>query len=73
MIKCGKSCIPCCDHCVHAIHDGWEKDGHLFLGGPVGCLLHSDKKHQEIAVCCGYCEDFHCVSAKEVNKHHDSG
>ena len=33
--------------------------------GPKGCSLHLDKEHQEIAVACGYCDNFICKNVKE--------
>ena len=47
-----------------------DKDGNIQIvnGGPNGCSLHKDKKHQRIAKNCGYCQDFHCVNATEDNK-----
>jgi hypothetical protein len=33
--------------------------------GPIGCNLHQDEEHQEIAFYCGSCEDFYCFLAKE--------
>lgn len=31
--------------------------------GPVGCKLHKDKEHQDVAATCGYCDDFHCFQS----------
>ena len=64
MIKCSNDCIPCCDFCIHAIQEKmpWDKD--VATGGPIGCKLHVDKEHQDIAESCGCCEDFHCFLAK---------
>lgn len=63
MVLCNKGCEPCCDFCIHAIHDKFEHDGKAIIGGPIGCLIHLDKEHEDIAVTCGYCEDFHCFNA----------
>lgn len=62
MVLCSDNCIPCCDFCIHVVHDEFVyPDGSdIITGGPIGCTLHPDKKHQEIAEGCGYCDDFHC-------------
>jgi hypothetical protein len=65
MIKCNDDCIPCCDFCIHAIHEEFEHNGDTILGGPIGCSLHEDTEHQDIAEACGYCEDFHCFLANQ--------
>ena len=66
MILCNENCIPCCDFCAHAIHDEWDdKEGKHHIGGPIGCRLHTDQIHQDIAAGCGHCEDFHCSRAEE--------
>ena len=66
MKKCCSDCTPCCDFCRHAIHDEWtNKDGTKMTGGPIGCSLWDDTKHQRIAEMCLYCEDFHCKNIKE--------
>lgn len=57
MILCSDDCIPCCDFCIYAVHGTLEIDG---TTGPIGCDLHLNVEHQEIADGCGYCEDFHC-------------
>lgn len=60
MKLCSNDCYPICDFCCHAIHEEWDDyDGH-HIGGPVGCCLHLDQEHQEIAENCGYCNDFYC-------------
>jgi hypothetical protein len=59
--------MPCCDFCIHAIHDKWIQDGREITGGPIGCKKHLDKKHQAIAENDGYCKDFHCFNVKEDN------
>ena len=73
MILCSEECDPCCDFCIYAIQDVWvDADGDTVSGGPIGCNLHSDKEHQEIAEYCGCCDDFHCALAeegKEIVKH----
>ena len=65
MKLCDKDCIPCCDFCIHATHEIYEIDGKVIKGGPIGCILHTDEKHQNIALGCGACEDFHCFNVKE--------
>ena len=60
MILCSKCCEPCCDFCIHSMHEIISVDGEMVNGAPIGCLKHSDIKHQEIAERCGYCDDFHC-------------
>lgn len=65
MIKCGEACTPCCDFCIHAIHDKWMEDGREILGGPIGCTLHADEHHQRLAENCSACDDFHCFRAEE--------
>lgn len=64
MTLCNKNCIPCCDFCAHVIYDTEEIDGKVITFGPMGCKLHADKEHQEIAEDNGYCEDFHCFRVK---------
>lgn len=68
MHLCNPECIPICDFCIHAIHDEWEVNGEFHRGGPIGCSLHEDDEHQEIAECDGYCDDFHCFLC---DKHND--
>lgn len=63
MVLCGNECIPCCDFCIHAKHNKIVVDGMECTGGPIGCLLHKDQEHQDIAYGCGYCEDYHCFNA----------
>lgn len=65
MIKCSDDCMPCCDFCIHAIHDEFELNGGTIIGGPIGCSLHEDERHQEIAENCGFCDDFHCFIANQ--------
>jgi hypothetical protein len=54
MTCCCKECeeFPCCDFCIHVIRGKY--------GEPIGCALHLDAEHQEIAAFCEYCEDFYC-------------
>lgn len=61
MILCSIGCTPCCDYCKYAIHEEWDDNslGHI-VGGPIGCDLHKDQKHQDIAEGDGCCNDFHC-------------
>ena len=63
MILCNKDCIPCCDFCIYVIHEMLEVDGQMVKCEPIGCKLHTDEKHQNIAVNCCYCEDYHCFRA----------
>ena len=66
MKKCSEGCIPCCDFCIHVIHDKWQsKDGKPCTGDPESCGLHNDIEHNKIAVNCGYCDDYHCFRYKE--------
>lgn len=67
MKTCSDECAkyPCCDFCIHAIQGTMEVDGKTITTGPEGCKLHTDKKHQDIAIGCGYCDDFHCFNVKE--------
>ena len=67
MIKCSNGCTPCCDFCIHAYHEYFEDpvEGYLngfIRGGPIGCIIHYDEKHQEIAKHCGHCDDEFCGS-----------
>lgn len=64
MVKCNDDCIPCCDFCIHSEHEYFESNGKIVKGGPIGCLLHTDEEHQQIAEGCGSCEDFHCFNAR---------
>lgn len=64
MVKCSDDCIPCCDFCIHAIHGKLEYNGKMIGGGPIGCKKYPDKRHKDIAIGCGYCDDFHCFNAK---------
>lgn len=66
MITCSEECAkyPCCDFCIHAIQSTMTVLGQEMTGGPIGCKLHSDTEHQNIAKSCGYCDDFHCMNVK---------
>ena len=68
MILCSKTCMPCCDFCIHAIHEEWMEGDKKITGGPIGCKEHKDEEHQKIAEDCGYCPDFHCFNANEENQ-----
>ena len=75
MIGCSEECLrlACCDFCIYVKHKYFfkkNKDGelHKINSGPIGCNLHQDKEHQEIAKGCGYCSDFHCAMATEQNQ-----
>lgn len=72
MIGCSEECLDfaCCDFCKYVIHDFWFEQGkddkwHIMNGGPVGCALHKDRLHQDIAIGCAFCEDFHCFNASD--------
>ena len=62
MIKCSPDEIPCCDFCIYCIH-AIEEDEYHAPGETVGCGLHNDKKYNDEAQMCGYCDDFHCFRA----------
>lgn len=68
MKLCDKDCIPCCDFCIHASHFKYDCCGRIINGGPDGCTLHLDKEHQDIAIGCGYCDDFHCFNCGDKDK-----
>jgi len=71
MKKCSTYCEPCCDFCIYAYHEYFEnaEEGYLagkyIRGGPIGCMLHYDERHQRIAHYCGHCEDFYCYRQYE--------
>ena len=70
MIGCSEECLrlACCDFCMYVHHEFFfDKDGDIVRGGPVGCGLHDDERHQDIAESCGHCPDFHCFRADEDN------
>ena len=62
MIKCSPDEIPCCDFCIHCIH-ATEEDEYHAPTAPIGCGLYNDEKHNNEALMCGYCNDFHCFRA----------
>ena len=64
MITCGPECTPCCDFCIHCLHDEYEDNGKIIVGSPIGCILWNDDKHQDLVIACAYCNDFHCFRAK---------
>lgn len=64
MVLCSENCIPCCDFCIHAIHSIGEIDGAMVKLAPIGCGLHKDEKHQDYAIGCHYCEDYHCSNVQ---------
>lgn len=73
MRKCSSDCSPCCDFCIHAYHEWFEneaKNGDWYWerGGPIGCIIHYDERHQLIAESCGWCEDFYCFRQYERDK-----
>ena len=59
MIRCSDDCIPCCDYCKYARYEWQEICGKVV----VGCQCSEER--QRVAVNLGYCEDFHCLNAKE--------
>jgi len=61
MILCGDGCIKCCDFCIYAKHELLFIDDQITTGGPIGCSLYADQRHQDIAKACGCCDDFHCL------------
>ena len=65
MILCNKDCTPCCDFCIYAEQEKIVVNGRECTGGPIGCNLHKDQEHQDIALGCGFCDDFHCFRADE--------
>lgn len=71
MIGCSEECLrlACCDYCKYAQHDiiADYADGGVYWGAPIGCMLHLDMCHQDIAKGYGYCSDFHCFIADEDN------
>lgn len=70
MQLCEHDCIPCCDFCYYSIHDFCKIDDTIIKGRPIGCQLHTDEEHQELAQGCCFCEDFYCFNAwiKNVQK-----
>lgn len=62
MDLCCEECYPCCDFCGRARHGDLDRDG---TTGPIGCKKHPDEEHQEIAMNCGFCDDFKCFMIKE--------
>lgn len=64
MILCSDDCIPCCDFCIHAKHSEWDDERGHHTGGPDKCLLYNDEVHNDIAIFCGYCDDYHCFMAE---------
>ena len=70
MIGCSEECLrlACCDFCMYVHHEFFfDNNGDIVRGGPVGCGLHDDERHQDIAESCGHCPDFHCFRADEDN------
>lgn len=60
MILCNDDCIPCCDFCIHVVHEFGEFDGKMIRLAPIDCSFHKDDEHQNLAKHCGYCDDYHC-------------
>lgn len=67
MILCNDKCIPCCDYCVHVIQHMGEINGKIVGLGPIGCKLHEDSEHQNLARGCSYCDDFKCMNCGGLN------
>lgn len=75
-VYCSEDCkdFPCCDFCIWAEHEEWFGEDGYHIGGPIGCNLHLDIDHQEIADSDSYCEDYWCflannkINAKELAK-----
>ena len=66
MITCGDDCVLCCDFCIHVIHEKFINNlGEEVTSCPIGCALHTDEEHQDIAETCGYCDDFHCFLTQQ--------
>ena len=67
MIKCDENCVPCCDYCIYCEHeeivDQDEENEWISIGASIGCKLHEDEEHQDLAIFCSYCDDFHCIRA----------
>lgn len=61
MRKCGDKCIPCCDYCIHVLYETIEFGSEKVNTEPIGCVLHNDEEHQEIAKHISYCDDFYCT------------
>lgn len=72
MIKCNKSCTPCCDFCFHCVHQWMEdyQDGKQvwIKCEPIACTIHMDEEHKQKAIHCSYCEDFHCFREVQQQK-----
>lgn len=71
MIGCSEECLrlACCDFCAYAHHGFFFADnGSIVSSGPIGCGLHRDQEHQEIAQSCSYCSDFCCFNANKDNR-----
>lgn len=65
MVLCNNDCTPCCDFCIYAERERIAIGRKNYAGGPIGCNLHKDQEHQDIAFGCGFCDDFHCFRADE--------
>lgn len=63
MIGCNKKCIElaCCHFCIWAIKDEITTE-------PIGCSLHEDARHQDLAISLGACNDFHCFGATKPER-----
>lgn len=75
MIGCSEECLKfaCCDFCMYAHHEFFfAKDGDIVCGGLVGCGLHRDEEHQNIAIGCGCCPDFHCFRVADFRVDKDN-
>ena len=70
MIGCSEECLKfaCYDFCLYAYHEFFfDNCGDIVTGGPIGCGLHKDREHQNIAIFCSCCPDFHCFRANKDN------
>ena len=70
MIGCSEECLrlACCDFCIYVIYNTiYDEVGSIVGIEPIGCSLHDDERHQDIAESCGYYSDFHCFRADEDN------
>jgi hypothetical protein len=63
MKLCSENCMPCCDFCIHAVHETWVEEGRQVIGGPIYCRLYRDQEHDDIVFDCSYCDDFECFMA----------
>lgn len=62
MIGCNERCIrlACCDFCIWCYHNN--------EGEPTECSLHEDRRHQDLVLSSGACNDFHCFNANKPDR-----